>query len=337
MKKLIFLMLLSVGAYAQTVHRVTNGMNLQTVIDNAASGDVILVEGGGYGNIEINKSLFIYGTGYFLNNVNLLNEGVSVLGEISITANSVVFQGFKCGNITVLANNVLIKRNHSLRINVGGDAATGISPFQSNNVQVIQNLAKSFGIYGESINFNVFNNILYESGGNSGFTLGTSGFGEIKNNTFLNTGYGYGYYPWFKDYSNTQFINNIFPSILNNVGSRTNIMHYIRPYVLEYNLFTDTFQNTSLTNIMGVDINSIYQAYSTNPNNLQEDARYQLAPNSPARGAGENGTDCGAFGGDDPYVLSGIPDIPSIYQLTVPSQVPQNGTLNVQIKAKTNN
>jgi hypothetical protein len=62
-----------------------------------------------------------------------------------------------------------------------------------------------------------------------------------------------------------------------------------------------------------------------------------LASNSPAKGSGENGTDAGAFGGDEPYILSGIPSIPSIYQLTVPANVPQGGTLNVQIKAKTNN
>ena len=89
--------------------------------------------------------------------------------------------------------------------------------------------------------------------------------------------------------------------------------------------------------LVNSNVSTFFLAFPNNPNNLQEDARYQLHPNSPAKGVGENGTDAGAFGGDEPYILSGIPSIPTIYQLTVPSNVPQGGTLNVQIKAKINN
>ena len=44
-----------------------------------------------------------------------------------------------------------------------------------------------------------------------------------------------------------------------------------------------------------------------------------LKPNSPAKGAGSGGTDIGMFGGVNPYVLSGIPSVPTFYQLTAPS------------------
>jgi len=40
----------------------------------------------------------------------------------------------------------------------------------------------------------------------------------------------------------------------------------------------------------------------------------------------------GAFAGDDPYVISGIPAGPVIQDITVPSTVEQGGTLNVTIK-----
>lgn len=43
-------------------------------------------------------------------------------------------------------------------------------------------------------------------------------------------------------------------------------------------------------------------------------------------------TSYGAFGGNDPYILSGIPAGPVIEQLTVPASVEQGGKLNVTIK-----
>ena len=62
-----------------------------------------------------------------------------------------------------------------------------------------------------------------------------------------------------------------------------------------------------------------------------------LADNSIAKGAGEGGTDCGAFGGDEPYVLSGLPSGPIVYELSMPSQVSGSSTLNVRVKARVQN
>ncbi len=49
------------------------------------------------------------------------------------------------------------------------------------------------------------------------------------------------------------------------------------------------------------------------------DGRYQLAPESPARGAGFEGADLGAFGGGQPYLISGLPPVPLIYDFVVGS------------------
>ncbi len=103
------------------------------------------------------------------------------------------------------------------------------------------------------------------------------------------------------------------------------------------NVFTQNFTNLPSSNTINANPDALFVGYPTNTNNLAPDARAQLAPNSVAKTAGVGGTEAGAFGGDMPYVLSGIPTVPNIYQLTVPIQVPQNGTLNIQIKAKTNN
>jgi hypothetical protein len=72
------------------------------------------------------------------------------------------------------------------------------------------------------------------------------------------------------------------------------------------------------------------------------DAKYKLKAGSPAIGAGEtiNGItpDAGIFGTADPYRLSGIPAIPSIYQFTVPENVPSTATqMTVTFSTRSNN
>ena len=63
-----------------------------------------------------------------------------------------------------------------------------------------------------------------------------------------------------------------------------------------------------------------------------EDGMYQLAENSPAKNAATHGGDCGAFGGETPYILSGIPMFqPHITEAIVPKK-PTDGKITVKIK-----
>ena len=64
------------------------------------------------------------------------------------------------------------------------------------------------------------------------------------------------------------------------------------------------------------------------------DCQWHLKEYSPALGAGNDGTDCGMFGGPSPYVLSGLPSIPSIYEITIPTTGDNLNGINVTIKAK---
>ena len=81
------------------------------------------------------------------------------------------------------------------------------------------------------------------------------------------------------------------------------------------------------------DIFLDYSAISAQSQNVPDSA-YLLAPNSPAIGAGPNGTDCGAFGGDDPYVLSGTPRGPFIYYFDAPIQTAPGAGIDVTVKVK---
>ncbi|MEQ1554417.1 MAG: hypothetical protein ABL929_09580, partial [Ferruginibacter sp.] len=72
------------------------------------------------------------------------------------------------------------------------------------------------------------------------------------------------------------------------------------------------------------------------------DGQWRLKAGSPAIAAGETvlgiTPDCGAYGTADPYVLSGIPPIPTIYLLTVPAAIASNATtMPITISTKSNN
>jgi hypothetical protein len=113
--------------------------------------------------------------------------------------------------------------------------------------------------------------------------------------------------------------------------------------IVKNNIFT--FNQTGVTvgplNVNGNNLVSQTEA-SLIVNTGSDDGRFQLAGGSPAIGGGVdiggNKPNCGAFGGNDPYKLSGIPGIPTIYSLTVPASIPLGSpTMNVTFSTRNNN
>ena len=68
---------------------------------------------------------------------------------------------------------------------------------------------------------------------------------------------------------------------------------------------------------------------------MREDNDFVLLEDSPLMTMGSDGGQVGAFGGSDPYVLSGIPNIPVIRSLIVPSSANKHEGLNVRVKITT--
>ena len=64
------------------------------------------------------------------------------------------------------------------------------------------------------------------------------------------------------------------------------------------------------------------------------DGQYQLKAGSPAIGAGNGGVNCGAYGGPNPYVLSGLPPVPATWFFNIGDP---SGPYNVQVKVKSHN
>lgn len=152
-----------------------------------------------------------------------------------------------------------------------------------------------------------------------------TGSGNIfRNNSIINSGN-----TW--TFNNTYVANNIFGT-----GAASNFVNC----TIKNNLFqsNQTLPGTATNNTVNVNMADVYVGGTTN----SLDSRTALKAGSPAIGAGLTvgsvvSPDCGAYGATDPYKLSGIPNIPSIYSLTVPVSIPSGATtMNVTLSTRNN-
>ena len=72
-------------------------------------------------------------------------------------------------------------------------------------------------------------------------------------------------------------------------------------------------------------------------NTGSNDEKYQLAEESPAKGAANDGGDCGPFDGGYPYVLSGLPLAFPYYTQANVGSVARDGKVNVSFQIKMQN
>jgi hypothetical protein len=144
----------------------------------------------------------------------------------------------------------------------------------------------------------------------------------FKNNILFGLNFSNG----FVGINNSIFKNNILFTNVNLSGSSNS---------LQRNIFIGN-SVTAPPNNFKANEEDVFEGYP-NQGSFSPDERYKLKQGSPAIGYGEGGTDCGIFGGSDPYVLSGLPSIPVIYDISGPATAPAGGTLNVTVKARIEN
>jgi hypothetical protein len=340
---------------------VVNGDNLQTKITNATAGDVLIVGVGNYtsGNITINKKLTILGPGFFrtvgsaqVTNMYLVGgssgsyiSGMDILNDFyigssnnTITRNKISFQfilGYdnNAGNVSTINNkitqNYLGTTNSSSYASIHLGYSSGViqnNYLISNNICLtklrIEHANASSGL--------VINNIFDIDSTNTG----SSGAGEV----FAISG----------GINNVSFYNNVFkggfPNTASYMFNPSNADYH--PYVFKYNIIDKLTSGITLPADNLVTTAKIFGGYPTNTHGLNNaDGRAVLSPGSPATTYGRKApyasnslvTEAGAFGGDQPYVLSGIPVGPQIYSMSVPSLAAANSVIPVTVKAKTNN
>jgi hypothetical protein len=317
----IFLMLNS--ALFATVCRVNNriGANADftslTDAHNAASiGDTIYVEGSpsAYTIFSITKPLTIIGAGYFLNenpDTQVENFVSNINSPISFNAGSQGSKIMGCyisNSITINTGDITVERNIFI-----GSAFINSGTSIGNNITIINNY---FANGGPS-----FTSLALNSGAGTGRV--------IANNYFRGT------IVISSTQLNNALLNNIFAGFsvtINNAIHSNNIQtdgtFAQTNSIFTHNIGHSTQYGTADGNQQNVTMSNVFVGLTGN----STDGQWQLKPGSPAIGAGQGGVDCGIFGGNYPYVLSGMPPIPSVFEFDSNS-LPVN-TLNVTISAK---
>ena len=270
-----------------------------------------------YGSLTSTKKLIILGPGYFLNlNANqqanpipatiesfTLNAGSSgtVISGLTITGSS----NINTGNIIIMRNNIAgviyLSANYSYsNIIISGNYMSGNVSWQGNaGTELITNVL-------------IFNNYFFN------VTLTAQFSGVIANNVISH-------------HSSSTY--NF--TIKNNICTKTDNSPYFNG---DYNQIRNNICSSQAGlpagngNQKEVSMATVFLGST----GQSTDGQWQLKDDSPAKGAGLSGEDCGMFGGSTPYHLSGVPRIPSVYQLSAPFTSNGN-TLPVTISVKTNN
>lgn len=315
---IVFCLALSNLSYARII-RVNNNpgvdadfTTLQDAVDNAGEGDTVHVEASltSYGSATINKRLIILGSGYFLKDnfplqSNLLPSPVSNL-VFRAGSDGSVMQGMTLEsnlNIDAGTSNIIIRRNNlQTFVDINGD-----------NHLITGNFINSF-ILIQGFNTIITRNIIGRSIDSNNNAAGTI----IENNTFIST-----LFEQVIDVFNASIQNNIVLSQSSSAIDDNGNSNLIRFNVVVGGIMGLGNEN----NQTGVELSTLFVGGDS------PDAQYQLAPGSPAIGAGFAGVDAGVFVANDPYILSGIPPIPTITDLNLPATGTTTGGIRVTIRA----
>lgn len=319
MKKLTFLLVVivfSLTAQAK-VWRVNNiaAMNANFTSFVAAqstvsANDTLYFEGStvSYEDIVLTKPLVIIGPGYFLEEnpqtqSNFITAKFGTIGFTTGSSGSILAGLVVQDKITISVSNISITK-----CNIGGISLNNATV--SGDILLLQNYIK--GGFSDYYSRNtIFNLIISNNYISSNTSFGTTTSGSIYNNIIVGS----------LLVSNFTINNNImmgYSSDQNNNVFNNNICNGI-----QFPIGNGNQQNVIMSGVfVGATGNST-------------DGQWQLKEYSPAIGKGNDGTDCGMFGGSSPYVLSGLPSIPAIYEITMPATGDNINGIDVTVKAKT--
>ena len=304
--------------------------SLTTALETATAGDIIYLApaGGDYGTLTIDKSITIIGSGF--GKPETAPEGP--LTESSIR--NIVVSGS--------ASNVFLSGlviDYDVEVTGG---ASGVTLFRNEVHGGIETLVGD----GPITNLLVVNNVIRAVRMGSSRTPRVNGF-FFANNICED----FRFYP-----GDVQILNNVFEQAsggnrMLDIDLGGSIPNLIASGVARNNIFifgtidfspADCAFSHNLFDIAGnltvgeTDLR-FREADEIVVNVGEYGAKYVLVENSPAIGAGSDGSDIGIFGGPHPWNLNHQPPIPFITRFDAPTLLGAGDSLQVTIEAQSNN
>ncbi|MDD3739967.1 MAG: hypothetical protein PHH30_01885 [Bacteroidales bacterium] len=340
MKKILFFIAIafSTTVFSQAVFVVQNETSssthssLQDAITAAVDGDYIYLPGGsfGIGSLLISKRVHIFGAGHYPDSTQATGR-TALSGSIYFTtgsSNSVLQGVYLSGDIFMGStasdgdvNNILISRCNLDNISLA--YTTSGTNYGAENIFIKDCIVRN-SIYGAStqgvvVESSIITNMIRSFNANT----------EFKNNIILKNGISGNYVIY--EVSNCNFSNNIFRH------SNTSTSYWSSG--CSNNFFNNcVFGAESADLNAGTYSNCLYEtAFSplfVNVPNVADFSYtydYHLSDTSAAIGVGMSGTDCGIYGGDNPYKDGAVPLNPHIQFKQIPTATDSQGKLNIQV------
>lgn len=332
------LLLITVGGHAQTIRRVNNtgatGVNvyatLQAAHDAAAANDIVIVEPSAvtYGSLTLTKPLKIYGNGYLLETNSELkaddrSSSVDALNFNTGSGGSAVYGLSTASNWNIYGvSNITIQRNlmSSLLITTYNQAST-VSTAVSNIVITGNYLSAHIGMQVNNAaisNVIISNNVVaYVNAPDVTYVQGW----VVRHNNItsqLSTG------------TNVTLANSVFENNLLLSGGTPGFYNCS----VSYNVSNAASFSGGVGNQNNFSFTGQFVSAGTG---ISTDELHQIVAGSPLKTAGSAGSEVGIFGGATPYVISGIPAIPSVTAMTTTATGSNSVPLQVTISVKSNN
>ena len=298
-----------------------------TASGSVAAGDTIYVVGSSIsysGTVTIAKTLYIFGPGYFLTE-NLDQQAntaaATVSAGININAGSQgsIIQGLTfLSNVSINTSNITFRRN---RISTG----YVVTASSVSNIIIVQNhlsynycCAATIQIGASNTNIIVSNNYIEMTNNGGCLSVPTGSTVYVTNNVF-NAPAG----------QTGAVMNGATGSFDNNIMYSGN---YSASAIVHRNNIGNTTQfGTANGNQENITMSTVFDLTGS------PDAKWQILAAGPADNTGVSGEDCGMYGGNSPYVIAGLPPIPTVYFMSAPISGSAAQGLPVTIKVKSHN
>jgi len=371
MKKILFfaVALLCVTAASAKTWRINYNDNAKADFKTIAealkykdfqNGDVLYIEpgihSGSAADNTVSKPCTIIGSGWgfrqnagndldisstcFTNTITISSSDVSIRGiysnaGIEVTGTStqnVIIERNRISYISAEGYSVTIKNNYICGYT--GSTNKRALEITSNYSSIIGNIAFNTIYISTSVNQALFdhNTVVFSTSNSTGLVSAWSSQRHMfTNNIFINTGSGY---------SNDNVVNNVVNGIASNAPFYNNVFS-VTPEAVQQ---AEDEGKTLYTTLSTDKNNKFVGATTKNTFTCKTEGAvydpamyYQVKEGAVAKTADSNGGECGAFGGDSPYVLNGRPQgIPYLYDVDVPKH-PTNNELNVTFKIGSQN
>jgi hypothetical protein len=335
-KVLFILLMFAMAVSAQSVF-VVQGNNqasahgsLLLAINAASDGDYVYMPGGTFniGNLKISKRLNLIGAGHYPDSTEATGR-TSLTGNIYFKtgASSSTLQGIYLSESIFLGDsthtgqvsNILISRCNINTMYMSN--STTSTNRGASNVFLRECILRG-DVYGANTQGVVVENSII-----SGQMHHFNGGATFRNNIFLYSSTTSSTPGFYYIYS-SNFVNNIFrhaggfnfSSVTNNTFSNC---IFVGTVSTSLNSFSNCKYSTTFNTLFVNVANSAAFSYTSD---------YKLTDTSAAKAAGLSGTDCGIYGGDNPYKEGAVPMNPHISFKNIPSATDSQGKLNIQIR-----